>query len=239
MADLEYIRILHLAATTMQCEVEAVLGALLEEGRVPEHAEVAARVGAWHAPGVSRSEGGGARLGTVRHAARRRGGGPMSTETLDLRLKAFRLPAFLSHYAPLADQAAQGGWSHIHYLDELAALEAVERTERRIARLLRESSSRATRRWPRWTWGVSPRRYVPRSRAWPRGTSSRARPICACSAIRAPARPTSSRRWATSWCARAHSVLFTPVSDLVERLLQAKRDLRLSRSCAGWTASSA
>ena len=50
-ADLEYIRILHLAATTMQCEVEAVLGALLEEGRVPEHAEVAARVGAWHAPG--------------------------------------------------------------------------------------------------------------------------------------------------------------------------------------------
>ena len=63
----------------------------------------------------------------------------MSTETLDLRLKAFRLPAFLSHYAPMADQAAQGGWSHIHYLDELAALEAVERTERRIVRLLRES----------------------------------------------------------------------------------------------------
>ena len=50
-ADLEYIRILHLAATTMQCEVEAALGALLEEGQVPEHAEVAARVGAWHAPG--------------------------------------------------------------------------------------------------------------------------------------------------------------------------------------------
>ena len=28
---------------------------------------------------------------------------------------------------------------------------------------------------------------------------------------------------------QGHSVLFTPVSDLVERLLQAKRDLRLSR----------
>ena len=50
-ADLEYIRILHLAATTMQCEVEAALEALLEQGQVPEHAEVAARVGAWHAPG--------------------------------------------------------------------------------------------------------------------------------------------------------------------------------------------
>ena len=59
----------------------------------------------------------------------------MSTPTLELRLKAFRLPSFLAHYAPLADQAVQGGWSHVHYLDELAAVEAVERAERRIARL--------------------------------------------------------------------------------------------------------
>ena len=63
----------------------------------------------------------------------------MSTETLELRLKAFRLPSFLAHYALLADQAAKGGWSHTHYLDELAAVEAVERAERRIARLLTES----------------------------------------------------------------------------------------------------
>ena len=44
-ADLEYVRILHLAATTMQCEVEAALAALLESGEVPEHAAVMARVG--------------------------------------------------------------------------------------------------------------------------------------------------------------------------------------------------
>ena len=43
-ADLEYVRILHLAATTMQCEVEAVLGALLEAGEVPEYESVKARV---------------------------------------------------------------------------------------------------------------------------------------------------------------------------------------------------
>jgi hypothetical protein len=35
-ADIEYLRILHLAATTMECEVEAALGLLLEEGTVPE-----------------------------------------------------------------------------------------------------------------------------------------------------------------------------------------------------------
>ena len=63
----------------------------------------------------------------------------MSTQTLELRLKAFRLPSFLTHYGPLADQAAEGGWSHTCYLEELATVEAVERAERRIARLLSDS----------------------------------------------------------------------------------------------------
>ena len=49
-ADPEYIRILHLSATTMQCEVEAALAALLEAEQVPEHAEVAVRVGSWRRP---------------------------------------------------------------------------------------------------------------------------------------------------------------------------------------------
>ena len=49
-ADLEYIRILHLAATTMQCEGEAALDAMLQAGEVPESDAVKARVGAWHSP---------------------------------------------------------------------------------------------------------------------------------------------------------------------------------------------
>ena len=49
-ADLEYIRILHLAATTMQCEVEAVLGAMLEAGEVPHFDTVKARTGAGQPP---------------------------------------------------------------------------------------------------------------------------------------------------------------------------------------------
>ena len=43
-ADLEYVRILYLAATTMECEMEAALSALLEAGEVPEHDAVKARV---------------------------------------------------------------------------------------------------------------------------------------------------------------------------------------------------
>jgi len=35
-ADIEYLRILHLAASTMECEVEAALVLLLEEGTAPD-----------------------------------------------------------------------------------------------------------------------------------------------------------------------------------------------------------
>ncbi len=43
-ADLEYVRILYLAATTMQCEVETALAALLDASAVPEYEVVKARV---------------------------------------------------------------------------------------------------------------------------------------------------------------------------------------------------
>jgi hypothetical protein len=43
-ADLEYVRILHLAATTMECEVEAALAEMLHAGEVPEYEAVKARV---------------------------------------------------------------------------------------------------------------------------------------------------------------------------------------------------
>lgn len=43
-ADLEYVRILHLAATTLQCEVEGALEELLAAGELPEYDEVKARV---------------------------------------------------------------------------------------------------------------------------------------------------------------------------------------------------
>jgi hypothetical protein len=43
-ADLEYVRILHLAATTMQCQVEQALATLLAQGEVPEFERVKAAV---------------------------------------------------------------------------------------------------------------------------------------------------------------------------------------------------
>lgn len=153
----------------------------------------------------------------------------MSTESLELRLKAFRLPSFLAHYAELAEQAAKGGWSHVHYLDELAGLEAHDRDTRRISRLLHASG-------------------LPRDKQLTTLDLTR---------FPAPIRTQVTHlaegdflEGATNLCIfghpgtgkthvmaaighelvrQGHSVMFTPVSALVERLLQAKRDLRLRR----------
>lgn len=153
----------------------------------------------------------------------------MSTPTLDLRLKAFRLPSFVIYYARLAEQAAKGGWSHVHYLDELAAIEAEERAERRIARLFTQSK-------------------LPRDKTLSTLEMNR---------FATPVRTQIARlaegeflQGATNLCIfgnpgtgkthvmaaigaelvrQGHSVLFTPVSELVEKLLEAKRDLRLTR----------
>lgn len=66
-------------------------------------------------------------------------------ETLELRVKALRLPSLQAHYVSLAERAAAEGWSHVRYLAELVTLQANERADRRITRLLNEAKLRATR----------------------------------------------------------------------------------------------
>jgi hypothetical protein len=40
-------------------------------------------------------------------------------DTLELRLKALRLPSFYERYLELAERAAAEGWNHVRYLAEL------------------------------------------------------------------------------------------------------------------------
>lgn len=153
----------------------------------------------------------------------------MSNPTLELRLKAFRLPSFLAHYQLLAEQAAEGGWTHEHYLDELAAVEAAERIERRIARLLSDSKLARDKTLATLEIGRFPapvRTQVTRlaEGEFLEGATN----LCVFG------NPGTGKTHVVSALGhelvrQGHSVLFTPVSALVERLLEAKRDLRLSR----------
>ena len=146
----------------------------------------------------------------------------MSGETLELRLKAFRLPSFVSHYAGLAEQAAQGGWSHVRYLDELAAIEAEERAERRIARLLAQSKlprdkTLATLDAARFPAPVQTQIARLAEGEFLEGATN----VCVFG------NPGTGKTHVMAAIGRelvrqGHSVLFTAVSTLVERLLEAK-----------------
>jgi DNA replication protein DnaC len=56
---------------------------------------------------------------------------------LAMKLRALKLPAFVTHHAELAGRAETEGWPFDRFLDGLADLELEERTRRRIERVLK------------------------------------------------------------------------------------------------------
>ena len=63
----------------------------------------------------------------------------VATDSLVLRLRALKLPSFVSHHAELASRAEREGWSFGQFLKELVELELNERKARRIERLRKKS----------------------------------------------------------------------------------------------------
>ncbi len=63
----------------------------------------------------------------------------VATDTLILRLRALKLPSFVSHHAELASRAEREGWGFGQFLKELVELELNERKARRIERLRKQS----------------------------------------------------------------------------------------------------
>lgn len=150
-------------------------------------------------------------------------------ETLELRLKALRLPSFHTHYLELAEHAAAEGWGQVRYLAELVTLEASERADRRITRLLNEA--KLPREKTHATLDMN-RFAVPL-----RGQIKqllRGEFVAGATNICLIGRPGTGKSHVMAALARAliergHPVLFTSVASLVERLLDAKRNLRLAR----------
>jgi len=150
-------------------------------------------------------------------------------ETLELRLKALRLPSILEQYIELAERAAAEGWSHVRYLAELVTQEADDRADRRITRLLNDAKlpkdkSVAT---------LDLNRYAAPLRGQIRELM-RGEFLAGATNVCLIGRPGTGKSHVMAALARAlveagHPVLFTPVVQLVERLLDAKKNLRLAR----------
>ncbi len=62
-----------------------------------------------------------------------------AAQTVELYLKALRLPAFGRHYEAQADTATDEGWTHAQYLHSLCEFEVSDRYQRRVHKWSREA----------------------------------------------------------------------------------------------------
>jgi DNA replication protein DnaC len=153
----------------------------------------------------------------------------MNSEALDLRLKAFCLPSFLENYVDMAQRAEKAGWRHVQYLEALSEIEAEERQSRRVARLLKESQlpkdkTLSTLKLERFNASVRNQvRALTGGEFLPAATN-----VCVFG------NPGTGKTHLVAAIGHelvrsGRNVLFTVVSELVEKLLAAKRDLKLTR----------
>ncbi len=152
---------------------------------------------------------------------------PPSEQTLEMLLKSFKLPTFAREYAAVGDTAAREGLTHPAYLLALARMEAHERADRRTLRLLEES--RLPKEKSLASFDLS--RLSPKAR-----TSFNALKdgsfLDRAENVLAFGNPGTGKTHLL--CAlgqelvrNGRTVLFTPTFQIVQRLLAAKRDLRL------------
>jgi DNA replication protein DnaC len=147
-------------------------------------------------------------------------------------LTELNLGAMADAAAPVALRAAKEGLSHEAYLYELARLELEQRTQRRTARLIRASGLPAEKTFR--TFSLS--RLTPTLQLQLERLKSASFLETATNVI-AIGKPGVGK----SHCLAAvgyeliyagHAVFWTPTSALVQRLLAAKRDLRLPQELA-------
>jgi DNA replication protein DnaC len=147
-------------------------------------------------------------------------------DTLELRLRALRLPSFLEQYLELAERAGAEGWNHVRYLAELVTQEADDRADRRVTRLLHDAKLPKDKTLAT----LDLNRYASPLRGQIRELL-RGEFLAGATNVCLIGRPGTGKSHVMAALARAlleagHPVLFTPV---VERLLDAKKNLRLAR----------
>ena len=152
-----------------------------------------------------------------------------SLESLSALLRTLKLPAFGKYAEEVAQKAAREGWTFSQYLHHLAELEVQERQQRRIERLLHESGlppDKTLGTLEKGRLGPKVQKLLPvlcegafierGENLLAFGLPGRGKTHLVCAVGHELVR-------------RGRRVLFTATYALVQRLLAAKRDLRLER----------
>lgn len=151
---------------------------------------------------------------------------------LQMLLTHLNLGAMADGFADVALRAAKEGLSHEAYLYELARLETEQRTQRRTARLVRASGLPVEKTFRTLALGrLSPSLQLQLERLKNASFLESATNIIA---IGKPGVGKSHCMAAVGYAVieAGYPVLWTPTSTLVQRLLAAKRDLRLPQELA-------
>ena len=151
---------------------------------------------------------------------------------LHTQLTQLNLTAMADVFADVALRAAKEGLSHEAYLSELARLEIEQRTQRRTARLVRASGLPAEKTFRTLSFSrLSPGLQLQLERLKSASFLETATNIIA---IGKPGVGKSHCLAAVGYALieAGHPVLWTSTSALVQRLLAAKRDLRLPQELA-------
>jgi DNA replication protein DnaC len=150
-------------------------------------------------------------------------------ESLGIMMRSLKLPAFARYAEEIAQKAEREGWTFGRYLHHLAELEVHERRRRRIERFLHESDLPREK-----TLATLKRSKLPPKVAKTLPTLCEGGFVERGDNVLAFGLPGRGKTHLV--CAlghelvqRGHRVLFTPTFTLVQRLLAAKRDLRLEK----------
>jgi DNA replication protein DnaC len=153
-------------------------------------------------------------------------------QELKAMLDRLKLAGMAKHFADLALRAAKEGLSHEAYLQELARQEEALRQERRTERLLRASGLPLEKTFRTFDlqW-LSPTLQLQIERLKPGTFLEQAVNVIA---VGKPGVGKSHVLAALGYelILAGHAVFWTPTSTLVQRLLAAKRDLRLPQELA-------
>lgn len=155
-----------------------------------------------------------------------------TTDSLAVLLRALKLPTVARLAGEIASKAEKEGWTYDRYLHHLATLEVHERRQRRIERFQRESDL-----LPGKTLATLDRTKLPTKVAKTLPALCEGGFVERGDNVLAFGLPGRGKTHVV--CAighelvqRGYRVLFTPTYALVQRLLAAKRDLRLERELA-------
>jgi DNA replication protein DnaC len=153
-------------------------------------------------------------------------------ESLGIMMRSLKLPAFARYAEEIAQKAEREGWTFGRYLHHLAELEVQERRRRRIERLLHASDLPREK-----TLATLKRARLPAKVAKTLPTLCDGGFVARGDNVLAFGLPGRGKTHLV--CALGHElvqrgyrVLFTPTFALVQRLLAAKRDLRLEKELA-------